>query len=50
MSDSLTLQKIVDELLDIKHGDTVTEQQQFMLQLTAALLFEYKELWTQVNS
>lgn len=44
MSDSLTLQKIVNQLLAMQQGDTVTEQQQFMLQAAANLLLEYKEL------
>ena len=50
MSDSLTLQKIVDELLAMKQGDTVTEQHEYALKAAADLLLEYKELWTQVNS
>ena len=49
MSDSLTLQKIVDELKQLKQGDEITEQQEFILHLAADMLLEYKELWTKVN-
>lgn len=50
MSDSLTLQKIVNELLGMQQGDTVTEQQQFMLLAAADLLLELKALCTQLSS
>ena len=49
MSDSLTLQKIVDELKQLKQGDEITEQQEFMLIAAAEALLEFKELWTKVN-
>lgn len=50
MSDSLTLEKVINELDKIKEGDVVTEQQRFIIEAAIGQLEEWRTSFIVYNS